>query len=85
MEFSRPKDWSAMPSSRGSSQLRDEPRSQALQADSLAAKPLGEEYWNGWPIPFPADLSDPGTDLGSLAFQEDSLPAELSLDSSFLC
>ena len=30
------------------------------------------------PIPFPADLPDPGTELGSPALQEDSLPTELS-------
>ena len=39
----------AFPFSRGSSQPRIEPRSPALQADSLPAEPPGEaqEYWSG--------------------------------------
>ena len=37
-----------------------------------------QEYWNGWPIPSPADLPDPGIELGSSALQVDSLPTELS-------
>ena len=35
------------------------------------------EYWSGLPIPSPGDLLDPGVELGSLALQADSLPAEL--------
>ena len=35
-------------------------------------------YWNGWPIPSPVDLPDPGIELGSPALQVDSLPPELS-------
>ena len=34
------------------------------------------EYWSGQPIPSPADLPDPGFELGSPALQADSLPAE---------
>ena len=37
-----------------------------------------QEYWSGYPIPFPADLPDPGIELGSPALQADSLPTELS-------
>ena len=37
-----------------------------------------KEYWSGWPIPSPADLSSPGIELGSPALQADSLPTELS-------
>ena len=37
-----------------------------------------QEYWSGSPIPSPADLPDPGIDLGSPALQVDSLPTELS-------
>ena len=57
-------EWVAFPSSRGSSQ----PRSSALQADSL---PAGEaqEYWSGEPIPPPADLPDAGIEPGSPALQ----------------
>ena len=36
------------------------------------------EYWSGQPIPSPADLPDPGIELGSPALQVDSLPTELS-------
>ena len=35
------------------------------------------EYWSGWPFPPPADLLNPGIELGSPALQVDSLPAEL--------
>ena len=31
-----------------------------------------------WPFPSPADLPDPGIELGSPALQVDSLPTELS-------
>ena len=33
-----------------------------------------QEYWNGLPFPSPRDLSDPGTEPASLAWQVDSLP-----------
>ena len=36
-----------------------------------------QEYWSGYPVPFPADLSDPGIEPGSPALLADSLPAEL--------
>ena len=26
-----------------------------------------QEYWSGWPFPFPGDLPDPGIEHGSLA------------------
>ena len=26
-----------------------------------------QEYWSGWPFPFPGDLPDPGIEPGSLA------------------
>ena len=35
-------EWVAIPFSRGSSQPRDQPRSPALQGDSLAAEPPGK-------------------------------------------
>ena len=37
-----------------------------------------QEYWTGQPIPSPADLPNPGIELGSPALQADSLPTELS-------
>ena len=73
--------WAAFAFSRGSSQPRDWTRSPTLQADSLPAKPPREaqEYWSGKPIPSPANLPDPGIELGSLllCMQVDSLPTEL--------
>ena len=36
-----------------------------------------QEYWSRQPIMSPADLPDPGIELGSPALQVDSLPAEL--------
>ena len=35
------------------------------------------EYWSGQPVSSPADLPDPGIELGSPALQMDFLPAEL--------
>ena len=51
-----------------------------LQAHSSLSEPPGKskEYWNGSPNLSPADLPDPGIELGSPALQADALPAELS-------
>ena len=56
-----------------------EPRSPALQVDSLPAEPPEEaqEYWSGQPVPSPADLPYPGIKPRSPALKEDSLPTEL--------
>ena len=35
-----------------------------------------QEYWNGFPFPFPGDLPDPGIKSRSPTLQADSLPAE---------
>ena len=57
-----------------------EPRSPALQADSLPAEPQGKPKNSGVgkPIPSPVDLPEPGIEPGSPALQADSLPTELS-------
>ena len=67
-----------------------EPRSPALQADSLPAEPQGKPKNTGVgslsplqdgledTVPPLADLPDLGIKPGSPALQEDSLPAELS-------
>ena len=79
MEFSRPENgWVAFPGV-GSLSLapedlpnpRIEPRSLALQADSLPIEPPGKLS------PSPADLFNPGIELGSPALQVASLPTEL--------
>ena len=35
-----------------------------------------QEYWSGFPLPFPGDLPDPGIKPGSPALQADSLLSE---------
>ena len=35
-----------------------------------------QEYWSGLPFPSPGDLSDPGIEPGSPAFQADALTSE---------
>ena len=57
-----------------------EPRSPALQADSLPAEPQGKPKNTavGSLSLSPGDLPDPGIKPGSPALQADSLPAELS-------
>ena len=67
-------EWVAMPSPRGSSQLRNWTQVSALQADSLPAEPQGKPKNT---IPSPADLPDPGIESGSPALQVDSLSTEL--------
>ena len=56
-----------------------EPRSPALQVDSLPAEPQEKPKNTGVGslIPSPADLPDPGIKPGSPALQADSLPTEL--------
>ena len=71
-------EWVAFPFSRGSSQPRDRTQVSHIAGGFFTswATREAQEYWNGWPIPSPADLPDPGIELGS-ALQADSLPAEL--------
>ena len=35
-----------------------------------------QEYWSGFPFPFPEDLPDPGIEPRSPALQADSLPLQ---------
>jgi len=35
-----------------------------------------QQYWSELPFPTPVDLPNPGVELGSPAFQADSLPSE---------
>ena len=72
-------EWVAMPSSRGSSQPKDQPQVSRV-ADgffTVWATREAQENWSGLPIPSPGELPDPGIYLGSLALQADCLPAEL--------
>ena len=79
MEFSRPEHWSGLPFPFPEDLPNPgiEPRSPALQVDSLPSEPPGaQECWSGKPIPSSGDLLDPGIEPGSQALQADSLPSE---------
>ena len=77
MGFSRPE---AFPFSRGSSQPRDWTQVSLIAGGFFTswATREAQEDWSGEPIPSPADLPNPGIELGCPALQADSLPAELS-------
>ena len=70
----------AVPFSRGSPQPRDQTRVSHIVGGFFTSLDTREaqEYWNGWLIPSPADVPDPGIEPGSPALQVDSLPTELS-------
>ena len=68
----------AMPSSRGSTQPRDQTQVSNTAGGFFiiwATKEV-QEYWSGLPNASPGELSDPGIEPGSPALQADSLPAE---------
>ena len=73
-------EWVAFPFSSGSSQPRDRTQVSHIAGGFFTswATREAQEYWSGWPIPFPADLPDPGIEPGTSALQVDSLPTELS-------
>jgi len=80
MECSRPeyRNTQPFPSPGDLPNPGTEPRSLALQANSLPAKPQGSPRVLEWvAYPFSLDLPDPGIEPGSPALQADSLPAEL--------
>ena len=54
-----------------------EPRSPALQVNSLPAEPPGKPKNTGVGIPSQADLPNPGIELGSATLQVGCLPTEL--------
>ena len=72
-------EWVAFPFSRGSSQPRDPTQVSHIAGGFFTswATREAQEYWSGYPIPFPADLPNPGIELGSPTLQADSLPSEL--------
>ena len=68
-------EWVAFPFLKGSSQCRDQTQVSHIAGgffNSWATREA-QEYWGGQPIPSPADLSDPGIELGSPILQADSL------------
>ena len=73
-------EWVDFPFSRGSSQPRDWTQVSLIAGRFFTswATRESQEYWSGYPIPYPADLPDPGIKPGSPALQADSLLTELS-------
>ena len=55
------------------------PRTVACQAPLSMGFPR-QEYWSGLPFTFPGDLSNPGIELRSPAWQADSLPLSYQED-----
>ena len=72
-------EWVTFPF-RGSSQSRDRTQVFCIAGGFFTSWATREalEYCSGEPIPFPADLPDPGIEPGSPAVSVDSLPTELS-------
>ena len=66
-----------MPSSRGSSQPKDQTQVSHIAGGffTVWASSKVQEYWSGWRIPSPGELTDPK--IKPSALQEDTLPAEL--------
>ena len=62
-------EWVAFPFSGKLPNPGIEPKSPALQTDSLPAEPQGKPKNTGvgWPIPSPGDLPNPGVEHGSPA------------------
>ena len=72
-------EWVAMPSSRLSSQPRDQTQVSLIAGRFFIswATREAQEYWSGWYIPSPGDILDPGIEPDSPALQADSVLAEL--------
>ena len=72
-------EWVAFCFSRGSSQTRGHTQVYHTAGGFFIswATREAQEYWNGYPIPSPVDLPDPGIEPGSPALQVDFLPTEL--------
>ena len=79
--------WVAIPFSRESLQPRDRTRVSSIASGFFTSWATREahEYWSGQLFPSPGDLPDPGIELGSLALQVYSLPAELSGEPTESC
>ena len=73
-------NWAVFPFSRGYSQPKDQTQVSRIAGRFFTSWATREahEYWSRDPIPSPADLSDPGIQLGSPALQVDFLPTGLS-------
>ena len=60
-------EWAAMPSSRGSSQPRDQTQVSCIVGGFFTtwATRKAQEYWSGLPCPSPGDLPDTGIEPGA--------------------
>ena len=78
--------WVAVPSSRRSSQTRDQTQVSRTAGRFFIvwATREAQEYWSGQPIRPPGEVPDPGIKTGSPALQMDSLPAELPGKNHFI-
>ena len=59
-------EWVTMPSSKGSSQLRNWTRVSHIAGRffNIWATREAQEYWSGWPVPSPGALPNPGIGTG---------------------
>ena len=72
-------EWVTIPSSRGSSQPRDQTHVSHIAGKFFTIWDTREahEYWSGKPVLSSGNLPDPGIESGFPALQTDALPAEL--------
>ena len=75
--FSRQEYWSGMPCSPPEGIFPTQVSSIADGFFTGWATMKAQKYWRGEPIPSPGNLPYPGIQVGSPAWQADSLPAEL--------
>ena len=80
-------EWATFSFSKGSSQPRDQTQVSHIEGGVFTswATREAQEYWSGQPIPSPADLSDPGIELGSPTLQADSLSSYQGSPESESC
>ena len=73
-------EWVAFSFSKGSSQPRGRTQVSCIAGGFFTswATREAQESWSRYPIPSPGDLPNPGIEVGSSAWQADSLPTELS-------
>ena len=70
-------EWVAIPSSRASSEPRDQTQVSCIAGGFFTIWATREaQYWSAQPIPSLGELPNPGIEPGCPALQVDSLPAE---------
>ena len=73
-------EWVAMPSSRGSSQPRDQTQISCIAGGffTVWATREAQEYWSGYPIPSPVDLPNPKLTWNAISTKERQFDPPLS-------